>query len=406
MPEEMSAYVQLRIAVFHAAFLGGGAERVAIGMVRTLLPFSTVTLYTFTDVDWRKLEYYYGLDPLSEGDLSRLRIKRVPGAWLGRSDSAICHRMYSIRQYLLSMIARQVCAHYDICISSFNELDMGTIGLQYVHAPMFASKSVPAREKLGIPARGLRGAVRRLVRVATGWRDERALSNVTLTNSQWTAKLLEETWDVRARVVYPPVSLNRFSEASQASWGSRRDDVICISRLVPEKRIERAIEIVAGLRQKGFSVHLHLIAGGAADAAYARRIENLVRQSSGWIHLYRNVTAEELRRLAGSCRVGLHVREGEQFGLAVAELVGAGCVVFVPRVGGQAEIVGHLDDVVFSDAAEAVEKISRILENHQLALHLQGSCQRKLELFSQARFERSIRQIVFELVEHKGRIDA
>ena len=51
----------------------------------------------------------------------------------------------------------------------------------------------------------------------------------------------------------------------------------------------------------------------------------------------------------------------EHFGMAPAEMARAGCIVWVPRGGGQMEIVGREPALMYESDDEAVEKISATL---------------------------------------------
>jgi glycosyltransferase involved in cell wall biosynthesis len=103
--------------------------------------------------------------------------------------------------------------------------------------------------------------------------------------------------------------------------------------------------------------------------------------------------------LAGH-RFGIHARPNEPFGIAVAEMVQAGCLVFVPKGGGQVEIVNH-PALIYADEADAVEKIDAVLacedEQQKLLDHLrQGS-----NSFSLKTFVGTMRRVVAEFAEQQ-----
>ena len=58
---------------------------------------------------------------------------------------------------------------------------------------------------------------------------------------------------------------------------------------------------------------------------------------------------------------GIHARPGEAFGIAIAEMIVAGCLPFVPAEGGPSEIVDHNPALVYDTVDEAVEKIDSML---------------------------------------------
>jgi len=65
-------------------------------------------------------------------------------------------------------------------------------------------------------------------------------------------------------------------------------------------------------------------------------------------------------RLINNCRYGIHGMRREHFGMVVAERQRAGCLVFMPGLGGCAEIVDN-PALAFADLDEAVERFDAVL---------------------------------------------
>jgi hypothetical protein len=104
-----------------------------------------------------------------------------------------------------------------------------------------------------------------------------------------------------------------------------------------------------------------------------------------------------------SHRYGIAGCRHEAFGIAAAEMVRAGMIVWVPRGGGQVEIVDH-PDLIYDGEDDAVRKIAAVLSDpaRQAALrvHLAGQA----EKFSAERFMDGIRRAVDRfMVNHAGR---
>jgi glycosyltransferase involved in cell wall biosynthesis len=143
--------------------------------------------------------------------------------------------------------------------------------------------------------------------------------------------------------------------------------------MVPEKRVEAAIEIIHRVRCSGHpEVHLHLV-GEIDDSAYGRDLRHLCAKYNDWVFSEGTLAGQSKKRLLARHRYGIHAREKEPFGVAVAELVKAGCITFVPNDGGQVEIVGH-DALTYSSPEEATKKILAVLASaelqHSLRKHL------------------------------------
>jgi hypothetical protein len=72
----------------------------------------------------------------------------------------------------------------------------------------------------------------------------------------------------------------------------------------------------------------------------------------------------------------------------------AGCIVFVPRGGGQHEIIGADHRLSFGTVDEAVRKITRVMQNRDEQDSLRKYLRPKRTQFSKERFMRQIQQVV------------
>ncbi len=84
----------------------------------------------------------------------------------------------------------------------------------------------------------------------------------------------------------------------------------------------------------------------------------------------------------------------EPFGIAVAEMVYGGCIVFVPSNGGPREIVGGDHRLLYETTEEAVMKIVQIMENHNEQVSLSTYLKSRKNLFSRERFTHQIQEII------------
>jgi glycosyltransferase involved in cell wall biosynthesis len=140
-------------------------------------------------------------------------------------------------------------------------------------------------------------------------------------------------------------------------------------------------------------VELHLV-GAADDPAYARRVRRLVRDNGGWVFLHEDVARSELVRLVAQHRWGIHAMPDEHFGIAVAEMVRGGCVVFVPDGSGPAEIVGDAPALRFRSEDDAVTKIRAVLDDTRLQDRLRAHLAGRQAHFTVERFVERLREIV------------
>jgi hypothetical protein len=84
----------------------------------------------------------------------------------------------------------------------------------------------------------------------------------------------------------------------------------------------------------------------------------------------------------------------EHFGIAVAELVRAGCIVFVPGDGGQVEIIGKEPALMFGSVEQAVERICAVLESPGQQANMRDKLSEQRHSFNEEHFMQQLRDIV------------
>jgi glycosyltransferase involved in cell wall biosynthesis len=191
---------------------------------------------------------------------------------------------------------------------------------------------------------------------------------------------------IESRLLYPPVA----GEFPEVPFEEREAGFVCLGRMVPEKRVEVAIEIVSKIRCSGHpEVHLHLV-GGIGESAYGRELRRLCARNKDWLFCEGTLWGEGKKRLLSGHRYGIHARGKEPFGIAVAEMVKAGCITFVPNDGGQVEIVDH-DALTYSSVDDAAKKILAVLESAELQQSLRVHLSRVGGQFSAEAFMGGLR---------------
>jgi glycosyltransferase involved in cell wall biosynthesis len=281
---------------------------------------------------------------------------------------------------------------FDGVIGTMNELDVGVPAIQYVHYPW---ASVPRPDvdhrwyHWSLPLRVYRWCSARV----SGYSRERIRRNLTLVNSDWTGQRFESWYGAAAKTVYPPVP----GGFADVPWDERQDAFVCMSRISPEKEIDKIIEILAAVRERGHAVRLTIV-GHEDDRRYAERVRRVAAPHRAWISFRHGLSRSELQDLLPRHRYGIHGMVGEHFGIAPAELQRAGCIVFVPDRGGCAEIVAHDPRLVYGDAAQAVERIDRVLRDRELRAALRAELQARRDGFSEGRFMEQIRDAVAAFV--------
>ena len=383
-----------RVAIVHQGLGYGGSEAPALWAIEALKQDYDVSLITGGCVDLRRLNGFYGTS-LESGDFTILYAPLPLGL---RYTS----KFAALQGHLIQRYIQRVAPSFDLLISAYNLYDFGVRGIQFLADFSFIDKwRLTLHPALGnwetwwYGDSPLRRAYLGLCRLISPSNPEAWKRNLTLANSDWGAALLRREFGIEARTVYPPVS----EEFSPIPWEERENGFVCIGRVVPEKRMDAAIRMLYRVRQHGHDVHLHIL-GGLDGSPYAKQLKKLGEENRDWVFLEGLTYGERKRDLLARHQYGINARENEPFGIAPAEMVKAGGIVFVPNGGGQVEIVNH-PALIYEDDADAVRKIEAVLANAALQGSLREHLSQGAQRFSVERFREAIRDVVSEFLRDK-----
>ncbi|MFW0794240.1 glycosyltransferase family 4 protein [Gordonia sp. CPCC 205515] len=153
---------------------------------------------------------------------------------------------------------------------------------------------------------------------------------------------------------------------------------LCVlSRLVPHKQVDDALEVVADLRRTRPDIHLDVIGGGWwADELHARAIELGVREN---VTFHGHVDELDKHRLLARAHVHLMPSRKEGWGLAVMEAAQHQ----VPTIGyrssvGLVESIEHGTTGLLVDGVDELTSATRkLVDNPEEAARLGRNAQRK-----------------------------
>ena len=245
-------------------------------------------------------------------------------------------RRLSLWKYALvcRALPRIACA-FDAVILSYGEgPDTGRPTLRILHAPALFSSHPKLLRLLGAKApfgpRQLYALTcRALARPAS-----HPPHTQSRANSDWTARIAARAHGIRRpQILYPKVTAKRVPHPQRDPFA-----MLCIGRVVPNKRIEDAIALTRNLRASGTPATLTII--GRADTPYARALIERHRSTPGLTFLP-NATNAQLQTALATARIGLHFYRHEHFGIAVGEMITAGLVPLVYDGGGVRELVAN-----------------------------------------------------------------
>ncbi|MCT7954761.1 glycosyltransferase family 4 protein [Laspinema palackyanum] len=376
------------IAVWHPYFLGGGAESVSLWILQALVPYYKVTLFTLTPPDLHQLDILYDTDLAHQENLTVKRM--LPEALTPRFIDTLIANSPPLKlsfQHWAVRAFKSMNTEYDLVFSTYNGLDMGRVGIQYLHWVHVVDPQ-PDKNK---------GWARLMMKFSEFSMDQ-LKQNQSLANSYYTADRIKSAYGIESRVIYPPV----IGEVEVIPWEEKDDAFLCSGRIVAAKQTDRVIKILQGVRDRGLDVKLHITGGGGGtyQRSYEQKIMQIAEQNSDWITVYQDLPYKDYLQVIARCRYGLHSKP-EPFGISIAEMVKAGMIPFVRKNGGQVEIVGpHHSELLFDQPSDAVEKIVQVLTQPDRQKALIESLKKQQSLFSTEKFMAEIQSVVAEYFQN------
>ena len=369
----------------------GGGNGVAAWVLQALVPVHRVTVLSWRPVEIDPINRFFGTH-LASGDFDTIE---VPAHWRALFDR-LPLPVTLIKLSLLMRYTRRVSGDFDVLFGVSNETDYGRRGIQYIHYPTYL------RPRPDVDLRWYhwpRGGLRLYYALAdaiAGFSLDRLKRNVTLVNSNWTGGHVQRFLGVPTHTLYPPV----VDPAPALPWDERANAFLTIGRISPEKEYERVMRILARVRERHPGLTLTIV--GTRDQ-YARYYLDQVRAQGAalgpWIQFREDISRDEVRALMASHKYGIHGMREEHFGMAPAELARAGAIVWVPRGGGQMEVVGNEPALMYDSEDEAVEKILAVMGDAAEQARLRDALAATSGQFSTAHFVQRVRAIVDDFRE-------
>jgi len=370
----------------------GGVAAVASWILQALSRDYDLTLLCWKSPDLEAMNRFFGTS-LQEGDFKVIATNPVI-----RRIVALDPDPGSIQSWcVLLRRCKRIQHRYDLVLGGELEADFGVPGIQYLVCSAVSSLYPRVWHHMET---GAWRRIRSLIRgdlppwmLIANFSFERMKKNITLTDSNWIGELVQRAYGIETATIYPPAS----GDFVHRPWAQREDGFICVGRLNPDKRIEWMVETLGRVRTQAPDLQLHI--AGSLDAtpdavAYRRKVVALTRSNASWVHLHENLSRADLMELLSRYRYGIHAHKEEHFGIAVAEMVLAGCIPFVYQQGGPAEIIEHDPRLLYASADQAVEKILDMINNRDLQQETITKLEKRASLFSAEQFMEAIRAVV------------
>ncbi len=377
MAGQAFSLTEARVAVVHE-WLGpyAGSEQVVAAMLET---FPGADLFATV----QNPEEMRGT-PLEKVPVRTSFIQLLPGA------------KKNYRSYLPLMplaVEQTDLRPYDLILSSSHAVAKGVLTrsdqlhVSYTHTPVRYAWDLYLNylENSGMD----RGVKTLLVRPALHYLrmwDASAANRVDayIANSRFVARRIEKLYRRSARVLYPPVDVDRYRHDLP-----REDFFVAVSRFVPYKRMDLIVEAFTRMGKP------LVVIGGGPEFDKVRRmagpnVKLLGYQPDG-------VVADYLQR----ARAFVFAAE-EDFGIVPVEAQAAGCPVIAYGKGGALETVAGWPEPdvtgVFFDAQtpESLEAAVRLFETHEGKFGPEV-CRRNADRFGAERFQHEFRTTMEDL---------
>lgn len=364
----------------------GGGNGVAAWMLQALVDRHDVTVLSWRPAEVAPINRFFGTSLRPE----QFKTLIVPASW-----QAIPNHLpvpgALLKSSVIMRYTRKIADAYDVIMGIHNETDYGRRGIQYVHYPTYLRPRPDADLRWYHRSESLLHAYYGVADRVAGFSMSRMKTNLTLANSDWTAAQIKRFLGITARTLYPPVA----DPAPSMPWSERARGFVSIGRISPEKEYERSMRILARVRKTHPDITLTIIGTTDRDGRrYYDQLRRLAASLGSWITFRHDLTRDEMRGLMASHRYGIHAMREEHFGMAPAELVRAGAIVWVPDGGGQVEIVGHETRLRYATDDEAVESIAFTLSDSREADRLRAVLAERARLFGISRFLTETRDVV------------
>ena len=240
---------------------------------------------------------------------------------------------YGLNNYLPLMplaVEQLNLENYDVILSSSHAVAKGVITrpqqlhICYCHTPMRYAWDLTFdylnNSNLG---KGIKGIIARYFLHRLRQWDVISANQVDyfIANSSWTAQRIWRCYRREAKVIYPPVNIDRFPFVDQ-----KEDFYVTVSRLVPYKKVSLIVE---AFNQLGKNL---VVIGGGKELEYLKaiakpNIQILGRQPDDIVEKY---MSEAKAYVYAGC---------EDFGIVMVEAQACGTPVIAFGRGGAAEIV-------------------------------------------------------------------
>ena len=224
------------------------------------------------------------------------------------------------------------------------------------------------------------------------------------TNSNFTKKYIDESFNVSSKVIYPPVDVKSITPAKKENL------ILSVGRFSKEqlhpKNQEVLIEVFKEVYKNANDWKLILVGQAKKqDQKYIRSLKKIARGHA--IRILENLPVEKLRHLYAKSSIYWHAtgfgddeakypERMEHFGIATVEASAAGAVPIVINKGGQKEIVEDgKNGRLWTTKIQLYEETLNLIKSKEKMFTLSQAAMKNSQRFSQEVFLRRYEKIIF-----------
>lgn len=363
---------------YNFSFSFGGGDFLPLSFIADLQNACDLTVALDRADGLRQAADIYGIGI----DLSAFKVEQVtPRGYDIKRHNAFLS-LYRTRR--LKKLARKA----DICISLSNITDFGRPAHHFMNMLAFGDGAFTDYVRNGTKANGksfpafCRSVAKTLFRTILGMRTKSRIirdpREHVYPNSRFVESLMTEFYGpFNSTVFYPPTLF------AVRNPSVRRDPlkVVCIGRILREKRITDIIDIVRRARiLSNQDLTLHIAGRIDQTPAYGETLRKIASQER-WVVLTGALYGQKKEDFLTSGTYAVHAERDEAFGISVAEYLVAGLVPIVPDEGGSCEVVSN-PDVTYRTNEDAAKILARLLADEDFRVRQQASCAARAKVFS------------------------